>query len=175
MSRTFFLFAQSLDNDTADFVSYNGKMLNASEKVKRAAVVSQISDIVGNSTKSFALNGGRIFCILPKRAFVLEILPNEKDVLGRGAPICYYGIMESMSSNSCAKQIEKAIVDFASRIGRTINDEHLQNIPELLSKIEEQDRDYDALQKRKQEVINIALLLGIGIVCSILAWKIIYK
>lgn len=124
------MWAQALDNESPDHVTVNGKEVNDDDDdALRQQAMSSLSSVVKDGKKVFSES--HVILHVSKTAFLLEVPSNEKDVVGRIAPITYFEENKKMAANSAISGLQS----FARKIGRTISDETIAIIRKAFLKV----------------------------------------
>lgn len=124
MTRLFTLWAQSLDNSSPDHFEVRGEELAVEDSIRRQAAVSSVSSVIKTGMRVY--DRGGVVLTADAHHFVLEVRSAERDRAGRAAPIVCHGEYQSGHVDALAASAALSIDDFARRIGRTLEPEHVQ-------------------------------------------------
>jgi len=120
MSGIFNFWAQALDNDAADSIYWNGRLLSPIDETLRQQAVSFVSETALAGKKIYEQSG--VVLTATKWAFVLELMPAQIDAVGRAAPVvCFGDISPNIADHeqSFMSQLE----DFTASIRREVSGE----------------------------------------------------
>lgn len=147
-------WAQSLDNESPDFIYRNGEKLSNDEL--RQQFVSEIYEFPAKKLESFPSDSS-ISIRYSDPKFVIEAIPSQKDQANRLAPVLIYGEFPDNPSSewvdNVCDEIEKFIQD---KLGRTLDSNTLRAINNWLNKILDE-------KKKKSKAFNwiVSLILVI--------------
>jgi len=144
--------AQSLDNESPNSITQNGKIILPSEEEKREGIISAIYDIVSEKTRIRSFGGLTMYCKASK--FVFEVIPVDRDVADRLSPIVMLGdFPKERSSDVWVNDVCNQLVKFASEVlGRTISDSILYTVKEWLLE------EFKKKQERREELLGLVLM-----------------
>jgi hypothetical protein len=144
--------AQSLDNESPNSITQDGKIILPSEEEKRERILSDIYDIVSEKTKIKSLSGVTMYGKASR--FVFEVIPLDKDIAGRLSPIVILGdFPKEQSSDIWVNDVCNQLVKFASEVlGRTISDSILYTVKEWLLE------EFKKKQERREELLALVLM-----------------
>jgi hypothetical protein len=123
MRHKFTLWAQALDNTAPDHFDVRGRDLDANETVLRQTAVSNVSNVIKNGRRIYDQDG--VLLTVDTSNFVVEVPSVQRDRTGRTAPIVCHGVYDAGAADSDSASAVAALNDFATRIGRTLQPEHL--------------------------------------------------
>jgi hypothetical protein len=116
-------WAQALDNSSSDHIVALGEELSPDDSEGRQHAVSQVSDVIRGGTCIFEEDGVRLTA--DQRHFVLEIPSEQRDQVGRIAPIVCYGHYDRAQNNVLWASVAAGLRDFSRHIGRSLQSEQL--------------------------------------------------
>ncbi len=116
-------FAQALDNVSPDHVVLDGLVLPVHAECERREACTLVSSVSVRGEKIFELDGVRLFLAGP--LYVLEVMPQERDVANRAAPIVF---CIARDDDDSAGFVIEAVQNFAESIGRTINADRIRSV-----------------------------------------------
>ena len=128
MTELLVLWAQALDNVSADHIEFRGRGLSDKESTGRQEAVSLVSAVVKSGTRLYDNEGVRL--TEDGRRFVVEVLSAERDSAGRQAPIVCCGTSDSMAGEEIGAVVLGGLEEFSKRIGRSLLPEHIQRTSE---------------------------------------------
>jgi hypothetical protein len=155
MSDHLTLWAQALDNTSPDHFDVDGRDLNANETVARQAAVSMVSNVIKNGRRIFERDG--VLLTADVSHFVVEVPSVQRDHTGRTAPIVCYGIYSSKTSDSNGAFAADALYNFATRIGRTLQPEHINLVRMSLNDLKK--KSMTKRLARTPWIVGLALLI----------------
>ena len=134
--------AQSLDNQSPDPVVANKRLLGKEDVRERQELAQKISKVSLDGTQVFS--EGSHTASLHGDEFLLKTSSNQLDEAGRIAPILCYGCVPDEPLDSWPRDVVKAVVGFAERIGRTISEDNQEmvrlGVEAIISAKEQQKR-----------------------------------
>jgi hypothetical protein len=149
-------WAQSLDNESPNSITLDGKALSPSEEKTRQEIISDIYNIASEKTKIKSLSDVTMYSKASK--FVFEVIPLEKDVAERLSPIIVLGDFPDKTEtldvwvNNVCDQLSK----FTSEVvGRTLSDTTLATFKEWLTS---ETLGSKKKQQQSQEAITLLIL-----------------
>ncbi|CAD5966199.1 hypothetical protein PCC7805_03517 [Planktothrix agardhii] len=147
--------AQSLDNESPNSITLDGKIILPSEEEKREEILSGIYDIASEKTKIKSVSGVTMYCKASR--FVFEVIPLDKDIADRLSPIIILGdFPKEQFSDVWVNDVCDQLVKFASEVlGRTISDSILDIVKEWLSS---EMFGFKKKQERREELITLILM-----------------
>ncbi len=153
---SFFLWAQSLDNSSPDYIYVDRKALAPKKySAERQKVISKISDVT-KSVEAIAISKNvKIF--IGKEEFAMSIILPEVDELKRKAPILFYSKLADASDQYFSKRALLFIREFVEDIGRTLPPSTADEILSALS-----------TAKKKRIPLGSAIAVGILILFILL-------
>lgn len=149
MTEKFIFWAQALDNSSPDHFDVQSEELAADDSIRRQEAVSSVSRVIKNGTRLYEVSG--VLLTADARHFVLEVPSAQRDRAGRIAPIVCYGEYDTGVGDALSASAAVALVDFAKRIGRTVQPEHFELA----------QASFAAL-KKKSTTTKLVQTLGIG-------------
>jgi hypothetical protein len=152
------MWAQALDNISADDIDVTGAELT------REAAVSRVYRVIERGKRVYAVDGVQL--TEHRSQFVLEVMSTAQDQVGRTAPIICCSQYEANLSDRFANLLTTNIEDFAKRIGRGLVDRHAEKITEAI----------DALKKniRLRQIMKLGLTLAAGLLLLSLTYRIVF-
>ena len=117
-------FAQSLDNQSPDHIDVNKRALT--EDPERQKVAQQISRVSLRGTQVFSADWHSAF--LFGNEFLLQTPSDQLDDADRISRVTCYGRVPDEPLDSWPRDVVKAVVGFAERIGRTISDDNQEMV-----------------------------------------------
>ena len=112
-----YLWAQSLDNSSPDYIYHNGRILNPQKYPnEREKILSLISQVTINSKPRKEKN---VLIYINNDKFVLSIVLPGEDVLNRKAPIVCYSSLADPEDKLFSKRLITHISNFTRSIGRS--------------------------------------------------------
>lgn len=151
MTEKFIFWAQALDNSSPDHIEVHGQGLSPDDGARRQKAVSLVSSVVKAGTRVF--DSGAVQLTADRNHFVIEVPSAQRDRAGRTAPIVCYGDYDSMVGEALGDSVAVALAEFAERIGRRLQAEHL-----------ELARGSFAALKKKSSTRRLARVIGIAAV-----------
>ena len=124
MTEKFIFWAQALDNASPDHFEVGGEELSVDDSARRQEGVSSVSTVIKKGTRIYDVNG--VLLTADDRHFVLEVPSAQRDRAGRAAPIVCYGDFDATVGDALGTSAAVAVDDFAKRIGRTLQPEHVE-------------------------------------------------
>jgi len=168
MSNLYF-WAQSLDNESQDWVSKNAEELT--DKVERRQVVGDINNVSGLKKEV----SSELTIVIEKSKFVIEAVPEEKDSGGRLAPIVIYG--EIPRSFHDDNSVNDWIDETCNEINHVVNNKIERNFKNSVKNDIREGLKYVANNKKKEEsqkklltdcgIVFIATLLEIQLLSAL--------
>ncbi|WP_149982245.1 hypothetical protein [Pseudoalteromonas rhizosphaerae] len=125
MSYEISAFAQALDNSSKDIVMSNGVLVASTEPTKQGEVMKRIEKVSSNGK---VLNQRNIYQLGDH--YVIEVECNEQDKSGRTASIVFYF---ELKNEKFLYLIHEQVIDFTLSIGRTVNEDNLNEIEDVLA------------------------------------------
>ncbi|WP_125470269.1 hypothetical protein [Achromobacter aegrifaciens] len=141
MTGTFILWAQALDNASPDHFEMRGCVLAPDDTAQRQEAVSLISSVVKKGSR--VCEESSVILTADNLHFILEIPSAERDNAGRPAPIVCYGDYDS-TGDAIGTSTAAALENFARRIGRTLQPEHLELVQKFLKALKKNLRPRDS-------------------------------
>lgn len=161
MTAKFVLWAQALDNASPDHFEVGGEELSPDDAIRREAAVSSVSSVIKSGIRVYEVNG--VILTVHVRQFVLEVPSAQRDHAGRSAPIVCQGQYDVEGGDALGDSAACALDDFARRIGRTLQPEHIEGA-----------RAAFVALKKKSSTTNVGRPLGIGglvlVILGIVYW-----
>lgn len=115
--------AQALDNVSPDHYHLNGKLLGKNTN-REGWITREISEIAINGT--YLLKDADGVEIIQHNGYVLmQCYSEQRDAAGRSAPVLCFG---AITLGEDPQWVIDEIVDFAKKIGRTVDQSQLQRI-----------------------------------------------
>jgi len=141
-----YFFAQSLDNKSPDIIAVGRKLLSTEDTLVRDQAMGKMTTISSKGEVVYRSNAGEVSAILDQsgEAFLLEIVPLEKDTIGRKAPIICFGDIPDASNENWIVSLVSELNNFIDEVGRKTNSENDKWIREALH----------GLIKKKQKSLN---------------------
>ncbi len=124
MTGSLIFWAQALDNTSPDHLKVRGKALLANDEFGRQQAVSDVTRVIKSGSRVFERQGLRLTA--DSRNYVLELPSNERDQVGRIAPIVCYGDTESLLKQGSESEVLNELQNFAEEISRALSDGHLE-------------------------------------------------
>jgi hypothetical protein len=159
----FILWAQALDNASPDHFDFRGEELSADDSRRREEAVSLVSSVIKKGRRVYPdkvsdpdkVSG--VVLTADDGHFVLEVPSAQRDRAGRIAPIVCYGDYNAAGGDALGDSAADALYKFATRIGRTLQPEHLERAR----------ASFKAL-KKKSPTTKILRTVGIGAAALVL-------
>jgi len=127
-----YLWAQSLDNSSPDYIYHNGRILKPQkDSNEREEILSSISQVTINSKPQKVENN--ILIYINNDKFVLSIVLPEQDVLYRKAPILCYSSLADPEDKLFSQRLIAHISNFTRSIGRSFPSNLEQEVKLALS------------------------------------------
>lgn len=123
MTEKFTFWAQALDNSSPDHIEARGEELDFGDSGRRQEAATQVSRVIKLGNNVFSADGVQLTA--DNRDFVLEVPSVQRDRVGRIAPIVCYGNYSRDARSELGVSASTALAAFATRIGRTIQPEHV--------------------------------------------------
>jgi hypothetical protein len=150
-------WAQSLDNESPNSMTLDGKALSPSEEEARQKIISDIYGIVSEKTKIKSLSDVTMYRKASK--FVFEVIPLEKDVAERLSPIIVLGdfpdkneTLDVWVNNVCDQ-----LLQFTSEVmGRTLSGTTLTTFRNWLTS---ETLGSKKKQEQTQEAVTLSMLI----------------
>lgn len=135
MPRVKVCFAQALDNSAPDHIVWDGQTLPVQSERERSLACTLVSSVSMAGEKLYEMEGVRLFLAGP--LFVLEVMPQERDVANRAAPIA---ICIERDDDDTAMTIVDVVQSFAESIGRTITVDRMNSVKIALDTLAKKKR-----------------------------------
>tara|TARA_R110000787_G_scaffold86057_11_gene183395 strand:+ start:10340 stop:10822 length:483 start_codon:yes stop_codon:yes gene_type:complete len=117
--------AQSLDNTSPDHYQIGTDLLTDNDTIRRQEIADKIADIMRQ--RSFPLKSNGAELILYRRKFLAQVHAVQTDEAERRAPIiCIGEFDQKRASRADVQCVIQALEDFAAKINRTIEPEHIK-------------------------------------------------
>lgn len=145
----FVLWAQALDNSSPDHFEVGGEELSPDDAIRREEAVASVYGVIKSGMRVYDLND--VILTAHVRDFVLEVPSAQRDHAGRSAPIVCQGQYDVERGDALGDSATLALDDFARRIGRTLQPEHIDGA-----------RAAFAALKQKLSTTNVGRTLGVG-------------
>ncbi|QCG92717.1 hypothetical protein E6C67_02035 [Azospirillum sp. TSA2s] len=150
--------AQALDNTSPDHYQISDELLPADDQTRRRQVTNQISEVAREGEVLLQANGAEL--IFHRSRFLVQVYSEQLDQAGRRAPILCCGEFNSNDEPRAeCENLIQAIRGFATKIGRTVEPEHIQAISGRLAKLKKKNRTGPLTVGVGIGVLLIALLL----------------
>lgn len=157
------LWAQALDNLSPDHFQMRGLELEIDNSNDRQEAVSLASKVTKFGVCIFD-NGG-VKLTIYRQHFVVKVLSIERDCAGRLAPIiCYGGYSTDSDINTISDSVAAAIGEFALKIGRNIQSEHVELIRDSFKKLKKK-----LIVKKKIMIFFIVVIIILAILLMMVA------
>jgi hypothetical protein len=165
MTKKFILWAQALDNTSPDHLDVRGNGLSAGDSSQRQKAVSLLSSVTKNGVRVYEF--GSVLLTADDCHFVLEIPSAQRDLAGRIAPIVCYGDYDAAVVGVLGDSAVAALDDFAKRIGRTLQPDHIEHAHE----------SFEALKKKSSmtKLVRMVKIWAVVLVFLVLAFVLLKR
>jgi len=126
--------AQALDNAAPDDYWLDGRSLAADDHHGRQCVTNMIASVAAEGKYRLSLQGAEL--ITSRRHFLVQILSEQRDNLGRRAPIVSCGVLSAGNGLARADlEVLAKLRDFSTEIGRTLDAEQVQALASAFAEL----------------------------------------
>lgn len=162
MKNKFSYWAQALDNSSPDHIILEGEGTLPEDQIKRQQVVKLVSAVIKRGVRIFDAGGLKLTVNSPN--FVVELPSEQRDVVGRIAPLICYGQIDYLEVEHSGNEVFEGLSGFARSIERTISLEYSEFISSAFERLKKKSSD-----KRKR-LVALALVIVIILVVAVSAW-----
>lgn len=150
-------WSQSLDDLTPDHMAHGDNLLGEGDSEERRALVNEVYEIA--TEKNMRASWSDDIRVYSKASrFVVEIFSKQLDKVGRRLPIIVLSVLPGDFSDEWLSNLEKALITFSKKIKRTIKEENIEAMKELLKELSHQEK------QKKEIYICLGVLIGITVI-----------